>query len=105
MSTFVMRDAVTQEEFDWGTIGWRLMPATGARQLVVMDVVLHPGGGHDFHRHPGQEEMIIVQSGEIIQFIEQDSSLLGVGRLGVPGARRHPRVVQPGRRCRRGCRW
>lgn len=79
MSTFVMRDAVRQEEFDWGTIGWRLVPATGARQLVVMDVVLDPGGGHDFHRHPDQEEMIIVQSGAIIQFIEQDSSVLASG--------------------------
>ena len=79
MSTFIMRDAVLQEEFDWGTIGWRLVPATGARQLVVMDVVLQPGGGHDFHRHPGQEEMITVQPGEIIQFIEQDSSLLASG--------------------------
>jgi len=79
MSTFVMRDAVLQQEFDWGTIGWRLVPASGARQLVVMDVVLQPGGGHDFHRHPDQEEMIIVQSGAIIQFIERDSSLLASG--------------------------
>ncbi len=76
MSTFVMRDAVVQEQFDWGTIGWRLVPSAGARALVVMDVVLQPGGGHDFHRHPDQEEMIIVRSGEIIQFIEQESRLL-----------------------------
>jgi quercetin dioxygenase-like cupin family protein len=79
MSTFVMRDAVRQEEFEWGTIGWRLVPATGARQLVVMDVVVQPGGGHDFHRHPDQEEMIIVQAGEIIQFIERDSRQLAAG--------------------------
>ena len=26
-----------------------------------MDVTLEPGEGHDFHRHPGQEEMIIVK--------------------------------------------
>ncbi len=79
MSTFVKQDTVRQEQFDWGTIGWRLVPATGARQLVVMDVVLNPGGGHDFHCHPDQEEMIIVQSGEIMQFIEQDSSVLTPG--------------------------
>jgi quercetin dioxygenase-like cupin family protein len=74
-----MRDEVSSEAFDWGTIGWRLVPATGARQLVVMDVVLEPGTGHDFHRHPGQEEMIIVQSGEIIQFIEEGSRSLASG--------------------------
>ncbi len=79
MSTFVVRDAVRKEEFDWGTIGWRLGPESGARQLVVMDVVLEPGRGHDFHRHPAQEEMIIVQSGEIVQFIEEQSSLLASG--------------------------
>ncbi len=40
--------------------------------------------------------MIIVQSGEIIQFIEQDSRLLASGDSVFHGARRDPRVVQPG---------
>ena len=79
MSTFVMRDTIRREEFDWGTIGWRLVPATGAQHLVVMDVTIVPGAGHDFHRHPGQEEMIIVRDGQITQFIEQESSLLASG--------------------------
>src|SRR5664279_4573049 len=79
MSTFVMRDTVRQETFEWGTIGWRLVPSTGSRHLVVMDVTIVPGAGHDFHRHPGQEEMIIVTEGQIIQFIEQESSLLASG--------------------------
>ena len=55
----------------------RLVPRSGSRHLVVMDVTLEPGGGHDFHRHPGQEEMIIVKQGEITQFIEQESTTLG----------------------------
>jgi quercetin dioxygenase-like cupin family protein len=44
-----------------------------------MDVTLEPGEGHDFHRHPGQEEMIIVTQGQITQYIERDSSSLGPG--------------------------
>jgi len=41
MSTFVKQSDVAQEQFDWGTIGWRCRPAnTGAKQLVVMDVTL-----------------------------------------------------------------
>ena len=36
-----------------------------------MDVMLEPGEGHDFHRHPGQEEMIIVKQGDVTQFLEQ----------------------------------
>jgi quercetin dioxygenase-like cupin family protein len=44
-----------------------------------MDVTLEPGEGHDFHRHPGQEEMIIVKQGAITQYIEQESTSLGAG--------------------------
>ena len=80
MSTFVKQSDVVEEQFDWGTIGWRCRPAnTGAKALVVLDVTLEPGEGHAFHRHPGQEEMIIVKQGAITQFIERDSSSLEPG--------------------------
>jgi quercetin dioxygenase-like cupin family protein len=79
MSAFVKGGDVRQERFDWGTIGWRLTPDKGSEQLVIMDVTLEPGGGHDFHRHPGQEEMIIVKDGRITQYIEQESATLGPG--------------------------
>jgi len=77
MSRFVKKSDVEDEQFDWGVIGWRCIPATGARQLVVMDVKLEPGEGHDFHRHPGQEEMIIVKRGRITQYLERESTELG----------------------------
>src|SRR5438128_4921208 len=79
MSSFVKQADVRQEDFDWGTIGWRLTPKTGSKHLVIMDVTLEPGEGHAFHKHPGQEEMIIVKQGEIMQFIEQDSTTLKPG--------------------------
>ena len=79
MSSFVTKADVREEAFDWGTIGWRLTPSSGSKQLVIMDVTLEPGEGHDFHRHPGQEEMIIVKQGEITQYIERDSQSLGPG--------------------------
>ena len=79
MSSFVKQADVRQEDFDWGRIGWRLVPDKGSKHLVVMDVTLEPGGGHDFHRHPGQEEMIIVKQGQITQFIEQESTTLKPG--------------------------
>ena len=77
MSEFVTQGDVRQEQFDWGVIGWRLVPAHGSKHLVVMDVTLEPGGGHDFHRHPGQEEVIIVKRGTITQYLEQESTTLG----------------------------
>jgi quercetin dioxygenase-like cupin family protein len=42
-------------------------------------VTLEPGRGHDYHRHPDQEEMIIVRSGQIEQWIEQEAHVLGSG--------------------------
>jgi quercetin dioxygenase-like cupin family protein len=79
MSSFVKQGDVNQENFDWGVIGWRLTPENGSKHLVIMDVTLEPGEGHDFHKHPGQEEMIIVKQGEITQFIEQESTTLKPG--------------------------
>ncbi len=79
MSQFIRAGDVRVEQFEWGTIGWRLVPAAGAEHLVVMDVTLIAGGGHDFHRHPGQEEMIIVRRGRITQYIEQECAQLGSG--------------------------
>ena len=80
MSAFVKRDDVRQEQFDWGTIGWRCRPAnTGAKSLVGMDVTLEPGEAHAFHRHDGQEEVIIVKQGAVTQFIERESATLGRG--------------------------
>ena len=79
MTTFIPLSDVRREQFDWGVIGWRLIPSKGSQHLVVMDVELEPGGGHDFHRHPGQEEMIIVKSGTITQFLEAESTTLTAG--------------------------
>lgn len=76
---FVPNDQIQEERFDWGIVGWRLTPAKGSSQLVVMDVTLDPGGGHDFHRHPDQEEMILVKEGRITQYLESESMELGPG--------------------------
>ena len=80
MSKFVLGTELTTESFDCGEVGWRCAPpATGAKQLTIMDVSLEPGKGHDFHRHPDQEEMIVVKAGRIEQWIEEENHPLGVG--------------------------
>lgn len=80
MSRFVLAGDVGWESFDWGDIGWRCVPGnTGSRTFTVMDVTLGPGKGHDFHKHPDQDEMIIVKAGRIEQWIEQSSHELGQG--------------------------
>jgi quercetin dioxygenase-like cupin family protein len=80
MGTFLRSDEIRQEQFEWGAIGWRCTPGTtGARQAVVMDVSILPGAGHDFHRHPTQEELIIVDSGEVEQWLGDQSMVLRPG--------------------------
>jgi mannose-6-phosphate isomerase-like protein (cupin superfamily) len=50
-----------------------------SREVLPVDVSVEPGQAHDFHRHPGQEEMIIVKAGEIEQWVEQEAAALGPG--------------------------
>jgi quercetin dioxygenase-like cupin family protein len=45
----------------------------------VLDVKLDPGKGHDFHTHPNQEEIILVRSGTIEQWIERERKVLTAG--------------------------
>jgi quercetin dioxygenase-like cupin family protein len=42
-------------------------PNTGATQLTVIDVNLDPGKGHNFHKHPDQEEVVLVIDGRVEQ--------------------------------------
>lgn len=80
MSRFVMSEDVETANFDWGSAGMRAAPpSTGTSSFVVMDVTLAPGKYHAFHKHPDQDEMIIVKSGRIVQWIERDHRELGPG--------------------------
>jgi quercetin dioxygenase-like cupin family protein len=80
VGAFVRAGEIRQEEFDWGVTGWRCTPtASGGAQIVVMDVQIRPGQGHNFHRHPAQEEVIIVVSGQVEQWLGETSTVLGPG--------------------------
>ena len=80
MSRFVKLGDVETTDFDWGSAGMRAAPpSTGGTSFVVMDVLLAPGAHHAFHRHPDQDEMIIVKSGRIVQWLERDHEELGPG--------------------------
>ena len=66
--------------FDWGDVRWVSRPDnTGTKQLAVLDVTLLPGRGHNFHRHPNQEEVLYVIEGQIEQWIDREKKLLGPG--------------------------
>ena len=74
---FVPSAEAEREQLDWGVLGWLSRPAgTGAKQLVVIEVELMPGFGHNFHKHPDQEEVIYVIDGQVEQWLDKDSQLL-----------------------------
>ena len=80
MSRFVKNADVETTTFDWGGAGMRVdVPTTGCTTLVVMDVTLAPGKCHDFHKHPDQDEVIIVTSGRVVQWLEHEHEELGPG--------------------------
>ena len=54
-------------------------PTTGARQLTVIDVNLDPGKGHNFHKHPDQEEVVLVVAGKVEQWVDREKRILGPG--------------------------
>jgi quercetin dioxygenase-like cupin family protein len=77
---FIPAREAERERLDWGGLAWISRPSTtGAKDLVVIEVSLAPGGGHNFHRHPEQEEVIYVIEGKVEQWLRQEKRLLGPG--------------------------
>lgn len=77
---FVMVAETAQDALDWGRLRWLSSPAvTGADKLTVIDVELSPGKGHDFHKHPDQEEVIVCVLGIVEQWVDRDKRVLTPG--------------------------
>jgi quercetin dioxygenase-like cupin family protein len=77
---FVIASETTPEVLDWGRLGWLCNPpTTGARALTVIDVTLAPGKGHNFHKHPDQEEVILCIAGSVEQWVEREKRILAPG--------------------------
>ena len=80
MSRFISSKEVEREQLDWGKLGWISNPPnTKAKTITVMEVTLDSGQGHDFHKHPDQEEVIHVVSGEVEQWLEKEKQVLKPG--------------------------
>lgn len=78
--TFMMSAETEPEILDWGKLRWMSSPpATKAKDLTVIEVNITPGHGHDFHKHPDQEEVIYVISGTVEQWLDREKRILGPG--------------------------
>ena len=64
----------------WGPMAYISRPSsTGAKDIVCMIVDLGPGGFHNFHFHPGQEEVIHLLQGEVEQWVETEQRVMKPG--------------------------
>lgn len=80
LGKFVMAKDTRPEVLNWGRLGWLSNPPkTGAEQLTVIEITLPPGRGHDFHRHPEQEQVVYVVAGTVEQWIKHEKRMLGPG--------------------------
>jgi quercetin dioxygenase-like cupin family protein len=71
--------ALDRQQHDWGVFAQVSGPRDGLAGIVTIEATFLPGKCHDFHRHPGQEEVIYVVEGTIEQWVEQDRSSLSAG--------------------------
>ena len=84
---FVTSADVRREELSWGSLAWFSSPsASQAKNLVVLEVTLASGNGHNFHKHPNQEEVIYVIEGEVEQWIGREKRFLKAGDSAFIGA-------------------
>lgn len=59
--------------------GSAIPPSTGAKRFTVIDGTFGPGQGHNFHKHPDQEEVMYVVAGKAEQWVDKEKRLLGPG--------------------------
>src|SRR5690348_10269943 len=79
-SKFISSRDVQREQLEWGSLAQFSSPAaSSSNNLVVFEVRFTPAGGHNFHKHPNQEEVIYVLEGEIEQWIHQEKRILRPG--------------------------
>ncbi len=84
---FISSKQAAREEMEWGSLAWFSSPAaSNAKDLVVVEVTFNPAGGHNFHKHPNQEELIYVIDGEIEQWVDQEKQTLRPGDSAFIGA-------------------
>ncbi len=77
---FVMARDTRPEMLNWAQLGWiSNPPKTGAEHLTVIEITLAPGKGHNFHRHPKQEQVSYVIAGTVSFWIKHQKHILGAG--------------------------
>jgi quercetin dioxygenase-like cupin family protein len=71
--------SLARDQHDWGVFAQVSGPRDGLEGIVAIEATFLPGRCHDFHRHPGQEEVIYVIEGSIEQWVLEEKQVLSAG--------------------------
>jgi len=71
--------SLIRDQHDWGVFAQVSGPRDGLEGIVAIEATFLPGKCHDFHRHPGQEEVIYVIEGSIEQWVLDEKQVLTAG--------------------------
>lgn len=82
--SFVTKAEVEHGELPWCRLEWLSNASlTCAQNLLLVRVEFLAGEQHNFHYHPGREEIIYVLEGECEQWVGAKSRQLSVGDVAV----------------------
>ena len=82
MKHFITSTEVEHGDFPWCHVEWLSKPElVGAKELLLVRATFPAGEAHNFHRHPGREEIIYVLSGRAEQWVGAEKRNLGAGEL------------------------
>ena len=77
---FVTTDKAQIEVAPWGRHWWLSRPGlTDTEHLTLVRVRMRPGTGHQFHYHPGREEIIYIVEGVAEQWVDREKRMLRTG--------------------------
>ena len=78
---FFPQAAFHRQAVEQGLNEWINYPETDpdVPGLFAARATIKPGMGHDFHRHPGREELIYLLSGTIEQWVRRERRVLTAG--------------------------
>lgn len=90
MGAFKPAHEIVRQEHDWGVFAPVATPSDGLRSIVAVEATFLPGKCHDFHRHPGQEEVIYVLEGALEQWVGEERSTVRAGdAVAIPSSAVH----------------
>ena len=79
---FITNEQVEHGAFPWCTVEWLSNETlTRADRLLLVRAVFPAGEAHNFHKHPGRDEIIYVLSGRAEQWVGSEKQILNPGEI------------------------